>query len=214
MIHINSCVAVFVTFLTIVPPAMAQNNRQGRNDRMRDEEDNAKVIEKTYRQPCQRYDDGEYYAASGFIRVKMGGEGERDYSVVATKLLASLRQQVKQKIGGKYQGAVRDYFDQYDVDDKFSAASHIESAGEQIIDTFLNDTEEDCRQYGDMDEGGYANLYMGILVKKSDLINSIVEGLQKSQDIPAEVKSQIREREQAFRNSLGNQLGVQPESVQ
>ncbi len=187
------------------------DNRSNRNSRMRDLEE-TELTEKTTTQPCMRYDDNEYYAASGWIRVKMIGDGERDYSIAATKLLANLRQQVKQKIGGKYQAVVRDYFDQMDVDDKFSAASHIESAGEQIIDTYLNDTEEDCRQLGPIDEEtGFANLYMGILVRKAELVESIVDGLQESDQVPNDVKAQVKANEKAFRESAFKVFDAKPE---
>lgn len=199
---------VFVVCSTFV--LSAQSNRSGRNDRHRDREAKAKMKEETFEQPCMRYDDDEYFAASGYVRVKVGGEGERDYSIVATKLLANLRQQVKQKIGGKYQSVVRDYFNQMDVDDKFSASSHIESAGEQIIDTYLNHTEEDCRQIGNTDESGYANLYIGILVRKSDLVDAIIDGVAESEEVPAEVKNDLRANEKAFRESAFKVFEAKP----
>lgn len=179
----------------------AQSNRNGRNDRMRDRENNLRPTEETTIQPCMRYDDDEYFAGSGFTRVKAGGEGERDYTLVINKLLNSVRQQVKQKIGGKYKAVVRDYFDQMDYGDKSSAASHIESAGEEVIDSFLGNTEEDCRTFGEVDDAGYQNIYIGILVKKSDLVNSLLEGIQEDDDVPADIKQQVRQNEKAFRDS-------------
>lgn len=179
----------------------AQNNRRGRNDRMRDRENELRQTEETTIQPCMRYDDDEYFAGSGFTRVKAGGDGERDYTLVINKLLNSVRQQVKQKIGGKYKAVVRDYFDQMDYGDKSSAASHIESAGEEVIDSFLGNTEEDCRTFGEVDDAGYQNIYIGILVKKSDLVNSLLEGIQEDDDVPANIKQQVRQNEKAFRDS-------------
>lgn len=179
----------------------AQSNRSGRNDRMRDRENNLRQTEETTIQPCMRYDDDEYFAGSGFTRVKAGGDGERDYTIVINKLLNSVRQQVKQKIGGKYKAVVRDYFDQMDYGDKSSAASHIESAGEEVIDRFLGDTEEDCRTFGEVDEAGYQNIYIGILVKKTDLVNSIIEGIEEDKDVPSEIRQQVRQNENAFRES-------------
>ena len=179
----------------------AQSNRSGRNDRMRDRESNLRQTEETTIQPCMRYDDEEYFAGSGYTRVKAGGDGERDYTLVINKLLNSVRQQVKQKIGGKYKAVVRDYFDQMDYGDKSSAASHIESAGEEVIDRFLGDTEEDCRTFGEVDEAGYQNIYVGILVKKTDLVNSLLEGIEEDDDVPADIKQQVRQNEKAFRDS-------------
>lgn len=204
---------LLVTSLVIGSVVSAQNNRSGRNDRMRNRENTELTVETTT-QPCMRYDDDEFYAASGFMRIKVGGEGERDYAMVATKLLNSLRQQVKQKIGGQYKAVVRDYFDQMDIDDKSSVASHIESAGEQIIDAFLNDTEEDCRQEGPIDEAGYRNLYMGILVKKTELVRTLVSEMQNSDAVPADVKAQVRSSEKEFRDTTSKHFGVSQETMQ
>ena len=179
----------------------AQSNRDGRNDRMRDREAKTPINVQTEVQPCQRYDDNEYYAASGFIRIKSGGDGEKDFTVLINKELNSLRQQVKSKIGGKYRAVVRDYFDQMDMDAKSSEASHIESAGEQIIDRFLDDTEEDCREFGPVDDAGYRNMYMGILVRKKQLVETLIDDLENKSSIPASAKEQLRKNEQAFRES-------------
>ena len=194
---------IVISFLMIasLQSLYAQSNRSGRNDRMRDRESNLRQTEETTIQPCMRYDDEEYFAGSGYTRVKAGGDGERDYTLVINKLLNSVRQQVKQKIGGKYKAVVRDYFDQMDYGDKTSAASHIESAGEEVIDRFLGDTEEDCRTFGEVDDAGYQNIYIGILVKKTELVNSLLEGIEEDKDVPADIRQQVRQNEKAFRDS-------------
>lgn len=194
---------IVISFLMIVgtQSLYAQSNRNGRNDRLREHENNLRQTEETTIQPCMRYDDDEYFAGSGYTRVKAGGDGERDYTLVINKLLNSVRQQVKQKIGGKYKAVVRDYFDQMDYGDKTAAASHIESAGEEVIERFLGDTEEDCRTFGEIDDAGYQNIYIGILVKKSDLVNSLLEGIEASHDVPADIRQQVRQNEKAFRDS-------------
>ena len=168
---------------------------------MREREKDLRPTEETTIQPCMRYDDDEYFAGSGFTKVYAGEEGERDYTLVINKLLNSVRQQVKQKIGGQYKAVVRDYFDQMDYGDKSSAASHIESAGEEVIDRILGNTEEDCRTFGKIDEAGYQNIYIGILVKKSDLVDSLIEGIENDKDVPSDIRQQVRQNEQAFRDS-------------
>lgn len=192
----------------------AQSNRSGRNDRMRERENNLRQTEETSIQPCMRYDDDEYFAGSGFTRVKAGGDGERDFTLVINKLLNSVRQQVKQKIGGKYKAVVRDYFDQMDYGDKTSAVSHIESAGEEVIDRFLGDTEEDCRTFGEVDDAGYQNIYIGILVKKTDLVNSLLNGIEEDEDVPADIKQQVRQNEKAFRDSAFKIFEQGPEKTE
>ncbi len=192
---------VSLLMLASIQSLYAQNNRSGRNDRMREREKDLRPTEETTIQPCMRYDDDEYFAGSGFTKVYAGEEGERDYTLVINKLLNSVRQQVKQKIGGQYKAVVRDYFDQMDYGDKSSAASHIESAGEEVIDRILGNTEEDCRTFGKIDEAGYQNIYIGILVKKSDLVDSLIEGIENDKDVPSDIRQQVRQNEQAFRDS-------------
>ncbi len=192
---------VVVICMILSQVVFAQGNRDGRNDRLRDREKDKDFTENTTIQPCQRYDDNEYYAASGFIRIKAGGTGEKDFTLLLNKELNSLRQQVKSKIGGRYKAVVRDYFDQMDIDAKSTEASHIESAGEQIIDQILNDTEEDCREFGQVDDGGYQNVYIGILVRKVQLVEEIIDGLEKDTTIPANEREQLRKNEDAFRES-------------
>lgn len=194
-------IIVLILCVLFTQSIFAQGNRDGRNDRLRDREKDKDFTENTNIQPCQRYDDNEYYAASGFMRIKAGGDTERDYTLDINKLLNSLRQQVKSKIGGKYKAVVRDYFDQMDIDSKSSEASHIESAGEQIIDQILNDTEEDCREFGPVDDAGYQNIYIGILVRKVQLVEQIIDDLENKSNLPADEKEQLRKNENVFRES-------------
>ena len=163
---------------------------------------NNDAIEETSSQPCWIADNDEYFAASGFFRIKAGGNGERDYTIEFNKQLNSLRQQVKMKIGGHYRSIMRDYFDQLDVDSRSSVASHIESAGEEAIDKLLNDSKEACRQRSDkVDESGFVTWYMGITVSKKEIAQAIVDGVEESKDIPENVKKEVRQNEEKFRES-------------
>lgn len=163
---------------------------------------NNDAFEETSSQPCWIADNDEYFAASGFFRIKAGGDGERDYTTEFNKQLNSLRQQVKMKIGGHYRSIMRDYFDQLDVDSRSSVASHIESAGEEAIDKLLNDSKEACRQRSDkVDESGFVTWYMGITVSKKEIAQAIVDGVEESKDIPENVKKEVRQNEEKFRES-------------
>ena len=157
--------------------------------------------EETTRQPCWIADNDEYFAASGYFRIKAGGENERDFTIVFNKQLNSLRDQVKMKIGGHYRSIMRDYFDQLDVDERSNVASHIESAGEEAIDKLLNDSKEACRQMGKIDESGYRMIYMSITVSKKEIAQAIVDGVEESKDIPENVKKEVRQNEEKFRES-------------
>ena len=162
---------------------------------------NNDLREETLSQPCWIADNDEYFAASGYFRMKQGGVNERDFTIEFNKQLNSLRQQVKMKIGGQYRSIMRDYFDQLDVDSRSSVASHIESAGEEAIDKLLNDSKEVCRQTGNVDESGYCNVYMAITVSKKEIAQAIVDGVEDSKDIPENVKKEVRQNEEKFRES-------------
>lgn len=167
-------------------------SRQANND----------AIERTASQPCWIADNDDYFAASGFFRIKAGGDGERDYTIEFNKQLNSLRQQVKMKIGGHYRSIMRDYFDQLDVDSRSNVASHIESAGEEAVDKLLNDSKEACRQRSEkMDESGMVTWYMGITVSKKEIAQAIVKGIEESKDVPENVKKEVRQNEEKFRES-------------
>lgn len=160
------------------------------------------AIEETASQPCWIADNDDYFAASGFFRIKAGGDGERDYTIEFNKQLNSLRQQVKMKIGGHYRSIMRDYFDQLDVDSRSNVASHIESAGEEAVDKLLNDSKEACRQRSEkMDESGMVTWYMGITVSKKEIAQAIVKGIEESKDVPENVKKEVRQNEEKFRES-------------
>lgn len=189
--------------VSLTPTASAQFDNELKNA-------NAKKVvnyanndddEETTSQPCWLADNDEYFAASGYFRIKAGGDGERDFTVEYNKQLNSLRQQVKMKIGGHYRSIMRDYFDQLDVDSRSSVASHIESAGEEAIDKLLNDSKEACRQMGKVDESGYRMIYMAITVVKKEIAEAIVDGVEESKEIPENVKREVRQNEEKFRES-------------
>ena len=148
-----------------------------------------------YETQCTIYDDDQWYTA---FNQKLGVEGDPQ---LANSLLRTCQEQLKDKLAGKVQAITTTYFDQMDIDSKSSEASHIESAGEQIIDQILNDTEEDCREFSKPDDSGYQNIYIGILVRKVQLVEQIIDGLENKSNLPADEKEQLRKNENAFRES-------------
>lgn len=162
---------------------------------------NNKPIDQTKSQPCWMGDTKDYFAASGRIVIMAGGEYESNYTIEINKLLNTLRQQVKQKVGGKYTAIMRDYFDQLDVDANSAVASHIESAGEEAVDAYLNETKEACRQLTDPDDSGKQYIYIGITVSKEKLAEAMVNGVKESKTIPDDVRDKVRQNEKDFRES-------------
>jgi len=202
MKRINFKKLAFIALLIgCIPFLMAQS----RNDKNRDQREqkygNQEPLHETFELPCMLYDDDEWYAASGFSRVKMGGDGERDFTVAINQLLQNCQQQLKMKIKGRYQAVIRDYFNQMDIDAKSSVGSHIESSGEMVIDQLIEDTRAECMEQTKIDEAGYSTLYMGILVKKAELVDKLVEGIQDSKDLSSDEKAKLRQDHEKFRES-------------
>lgn len=195
------CGILFAFALTTSAHAQFDNELKTANSKKIVNYANNDDDEETTSQPCWIADNDEYFAASGYFRIKAGGDGERDFTVEYNKQLNSLRQQVKMKIGGHYRSIMRDYFDQLDVDSRSSVASHIESAGEEAIDKLLNDSKEACRQMGKVDESGYRMIYMAITVVKKEITEAIVDGVEESKEIPENVKREVRQNEEKFRES-------------
>jgi hypothetical protein len=156
------------------------------------DEDNLNTLEREANvgeDPCTIYDDAQWY--TGFNQ-KKGVQGDPQ---LANTLLRVTQEQLKMKVKGCYQAVVRDYFDQMDIDGKSAAATHIESAGEMVIDQILDDTWEFCRKTKNPDNAGNIIMYMSIRIKKSELVEKIVQGISENQ------QAKVRFNEEKFRES-------------
>ncbi len=143
----------------------------------------------TYKVPCWLSDDDDYYTAMASRR-----RGFNQQNTLATATLRAANQQMQQKIKSAFKQVTRDYFDQMDIDENSSEASHIESAGERIIDTYLGDVIEYCREQTRPDSEGMIIMYVGIKVSKKGLIDALSKGLAQEQ------KDRLRFDEQKFRD--------------
>ena len=150
----------------------------------------AERLAATTEQPCQIYDDAEWYTATGERRIK-----QSSINTAATALLRSTQQQLMQKLKSKYRGVVRDYFDQMDMDEGSYAVSHIESAGDRIIDQKINETYEVCRRNTEVDGQGFVTLYMAIKISKKGVVDDIVNEISKDKQM------EVRFNEKQFRES-------------
>jgi hypothetical protein len=99
------------------------------------------------------------------------------------------------KIKGRYQAVVRDYFDQMDIDGQSTAATHIESAGDMIINRVLDDTYEYCRKTTNVDDAGNIIMYMAIRTRKAELVEKLVQGISEDK------QTKVRFNEEKFRES-------------
>ena len=142
----------------------------------------------TYQVPCWHADDDDYYYASASRR-----RGYNQQNTLATATIRAVNQLMQQKIKSALKQVTRDYFDQMDINEKSDEASHIESAGERIVDTYLNDVMEYCREQTRPDGEGMVIMYIGIKVSKKGLVDALAKGLSQDQ------KLRLRFDEQKFR---------------
>lgn len=199
---------IALALLCAVGNAAVAQSRNERNQAKRQARYDKQPAPKTHELPCMMYDDADYYCASGASRIKMGGDNGGLSTNAINKLLGDCQQQLKMKIKGRYQAVVHDYFDQMDMDGKSTASSHIESAGEMIIDQFLEDTEIACQELDNkVDDAGYSMLYMGIQVRKTDVADAIVEGMKTAPGLSEQEKDLVRNNESKLREATLDQFG-------
>lgn len=141
--------------------------------------------------PCQTYDDADWFYATGVKRFKAS-----QTNLTPTTLLRSTRQQLLQKLQGKYQQVIDDYFDQMETEDGEYARQHIESAGRQVIQQLINETYEVCRKQTQIpDAEGYLTMYMAIKVSKKEIVEKTVNKIGEDQQL------KVRFNEKQFRDS-------------
>ena len=144
--------------------------------------------------PCQTYDDADWFYATGVKRFK-----QNQINLTPTALLRSTRQQLLQKLQGKYQQVIDDYFDQMETEDGEYARQHIESAGRQVINQLINETYEVCRKQTQLpDAEGFLTMYMAIKVSKKEVVEKSIDKISEEQ----EMKTRFNEkkfRESAFK---------------
>lgn len=155
----------------------------------------------TYKLPCWEPDTKEYFTAQVQRVMPLN-----QVTMQSTALLRLAKQQMQQKIAGAYKQVIRDYMDQMDLDDKFTAASHIESAGEMIINQIVNNTEESCREMTRPDASGQVTLYLAIKVSKENLVKEILN------NIPEKEKKEVLTNEEEFRKEVS--YGLQNAGVE
>lgn len=141
--------------------------------------------------PCQTYDDADWFYATGVKRFKAN-----QTNLTPTTLLRSTRQQLLQKMQGKYQQVIDDYFDQMETEDGEYARQHIESAGRQVIQQLINETYEICRKQTPLpDAEGFYTMYMAIKVSKKEVIEKTIDKLSDEEEM------KVRFNEKKFRDS-------------
>lgn len=146
-------------------------------------------VEETYTPPCWTPDDDDYYRATVARRASANS-----INTLATACLRAARQNLQQKVKGTLRQVTRDYFDQMDVDEGSTVASHIESAADYVVNQFMNDMKETCRQMTRPDEQGMVTMYMSVEISKKELVDNLAKGLSENE------QTKVRFNEKMFRD--------------
>jgi len=140
--------------------------------------------------PCTMYDDDEWFYATGVRQFK-----QSSINTAPTATLRSTQLQMRQKLQSVYRAVLRDYFDQMNTDAGSYANEHLESAGDLVIKSVINETYEVCRKQSPVDEKGNIRMYMAIKVSKKQFIKELVQQISKDKEL------EVRFNEKQFRDS-------------
>lgn len=143
-----------------------------------------------YDVPCWMADDDEWFYATAQRQFK-----QSSMNTAPTATLRSAQLQMRQKLQSIYRAVLRDYFDQMDTDEGSYANEHIESAGDLIVKTAINETYEVCRKQTRPDDNNNVIMYMTIKVSKKKFADNMVKQLSEDEQL------KVRFNEKTFRDS-------------
>lgn len=143
-----------------------------------------------YDVPCWMADDDEWFYATAQRQFK-----QSSMNTAPTATLRSAQLQMRQKLQSMYRAVLRDYFDQMSTDEGSYANEHIESAGDLVVKTAINETYEVCRKQTRPDENNNVIMYVTIKVSKKKFADNMVKQLSEDEQL------KVRFNEKMFRDS-------------
>lgn len=143
-----------------------------------------------YDVPCWMADDDEWFYATIQRQTK-----QSSMNTAPTATLRSAQMLMRQKLSSVYKAVLRDYFDQMDTEEGSYANQHIESAGDLVIKSTINETYEVCRKQTRPDENGNVIMYMTIKVSKKKFAKDLVQKISEDEQL------KVRFNEKQFRDS-------------
>lgn len=145
----------------------------------------------TYSAPGFEPDTDEYFAALGIAN---GPHARMD--VLQLTALTNAQNVVRQKLKHAYKGMVSDYSNYIGNNSGSDAQTHVERAGDQIIDAIVNDTQARSLNFSGVDEKGNVNCYVGIRIYKKQLADKIADAVSEDEEL------KIRFKESEFRKYM------------
>lgn len=124
----------------------------------------------TYQMPCEELDSDGEFGATGIYKCSASQKGNAQMYA-----LQNAQQIIRMKIQHAYKGMVSDFTQSYGGNAGNDIQSKITMAGDQIINTVLNDTRATCVRYSSVDDRGNIECYVGIRISKKKLADKISE---------------------------------------
>lgn len=149
----------------------------------------------TYTVPGFEPDTEEYFAAVGIAN---GSRNRMD--VLQTAALTNAQNVIRQKLKHAYKGMIADYSNYIGNDSGSNSDTHVERAGNQIIDAVVNDTQAQTLQFSGVDEKGNVTCYTGIRIYKKPLAEKIAKAVSEDEEL------KIRFEEKKFREYMQEQF--------
>lgn len=125
---------------------------------------------KTSSVPCFMQDTPTEFAATGIYRGSSYQKGE-----CIKNALENAKQQVYAKYHQIYEGMISDYSSTVGNNRGNDIATKIERAGDQIVKAILNDVMIACMEFGEVQDDGMVECYVGITVPKGEVADKVAK---------------------------------------
>lgn len=174
---------------------MQQNQQQNIQNQQQQQQTSGNPFGDVYEAPCTVYDTNEEFAATGIFRGSMYQKGE-----VHKFALQNAQSLVRMKIKHAYKAIVSDYSSSTGNNAGNDIERKVTEAGDQIIDTVINNTSECCVKFSSVGDDGHIECYVAIKIPKNDLSEKIAK--EVSNKLSDDEKMRINFNEAQYREQM------------
>lgn len=149
----------------------------------------------TYEAPCLELDSESEFGATGIYKCSASQKGQAQ-----SFALQNAQQQIRMKMSHVYKGMVSDFSQNYGGNAGNDIQNKITIAGDQAINTVINDTRATCIKFSGVDERGDIECYVGVRISKKQLAKEISHRV--SDALTPDEKMRIDFNEQRYREDM------------
>ncbi|MCQ2360621.1 MAG: hypothetical protein MJ009_03960 [Paludibacteraceae bacterium] len=149
----------------------------------------------SYEMPCTIYDTEENFAATGTFIGSSKQLGE-----VQKNALLNAQDLIRNKMASAYKGMVSEYSASVGNNSGNDIERKMTSAGDKIIDVFVNNTSASCLKWSKIGADGHITCYIAILIPKAKAAAQIAS--EVADKLTQEEKDRIGFNEQEYRKQM------------